>query len=71
MDHNYFIAKLIDGTELQFDGECNKINYSDPHLCMFMHAFENGSFETLGAIPYTSIGYVKNIKKQVEKINNE
>ena len=56
MKKSYFIVHLMDGRVLDFNKQCNEIKYEDSKLCIFL--LEDGSYETLGLVPYANIKYI-------------
>ena len=59
MEKGYFVVRLMDGTRLDFNKQCNEIKYADSKLCIFLHIFEDGAYETLGSVPYANIKYIR------------
>ena len=61
MEKGYFVVRLMDGTALEFNKQCNEIKYADSKLCFFRHILEDGSYETLGSVPYANIKYIRKV----------
>ena len=61
MEKGYFVVHLMDGTALEFNKQCNEIKYADSKLCIFLHILEDGSYETLGSVPYANIKYIRKV----------
>lgn len=52
----YFTVKLINGSILDMDHQCNSVDYEDKTMCIFKDLNEfTGSYEVLAIIPYDKI----------------
>jgi hypothetical protein len=51
---SYFAATLKDGSEWNFNYQCNKVLHNNPNLCIFINQNELGN-TVLALIPYNEI----------------
>ena len=58
---NRFEVVLKNGDRLDFDGECNIVDYSDPRMCSFLNGGKgDGIRKVIALIPYERILYIYN-----------
>lgn len=50
-----YVAYLKDGTRLDFDKQCDRVNYSDSNFCVF---FDDYNKRCIAMIPYENILYI-------------
>lgn len=57
MNEVYFVVELLDGKTLDFDKECNYVNYNDADMCIFQREYTEGirRYKTLAIIPKSRI----------------
>ena len=56
----YFVAKLKTGIELDFDKQCNNMDYSDEHYAVFSHEFNSAKRKVLAVVPHSIIEMIIN-----------
>ena len=54
-DDFYFIVKCTDGTEMDFETMCNRVNYSNPIYIVFKVEDSANRYDTLAIIPHSKI----------------
>ena len=53
-----FICEFIDGGLYKMNGECNYVDYSDSHYCVFKHINYDKTEETLMIVPHEQIKFI-------------
>lgn len=63
---DYFEVTLTNGEVMDFEYECNNINYENPNVCLFTHIDKNNNhYRCLAAIPYGMITKIVSHKQMV------